>query len=70
VTRRLSILVVVAVLATAGTGALLVVRERAKTEIEPTAPQTKELALVTVRTATRCCRRWSGAPGSARRVRW
>jgi LytR cell envelope-related transcriptional attenuator len=50
VTRRLSILVVVAVLATAGTGTLLVVRERAKTEIEPTAPQTKELALVTVRT--------------------
>jgi hypothetical protein len=49
-TRRLSILVLVAALATAGTAALLVVRERAKTQIEPTAPQTKELALVTVRT--------------------
>ena len=49
-TRRLTILVFVAALATAGTGALLVARERAQSEPEPTAPQGKELALVTVRT--------------------
>jgi hypothetical protein len=50
VTRRLSILLFVAVLATAGTGALLVVRERAESATEPTTPQATGLALVTVRT--------------------
>ena len=49
-TRRLSILLFVAVLATAGTGALLVVRERAESETRPTTPHATGLALVTVRT--------------------
>ena len=49
-TRRLAILVFVAVLATAGTGALLVVRERAKSESDSTTPQATGLALVMVRT--------------------
>jgi hypothetical protein len=50
VIRRLSILVFVAVLVTAGTAALLVVRERARSEPEPAPPRAKGLALVTVRT--------------------
>jgi len=50
VTRRLSILVIAAVLATVGTGALLVVRERAQSEPVPTRPEAAGLALVTVRT--------------------
>ena len=49
-TRRLSILLFVAVLATAGTGALLVVRERAESATERTTPHATGLALVTVRT--------------------
>ena len=49
-TRWLSILVFVAVLATAGTGVLLVVRERAHSEPAPTTPQATGLTLVTVRT--------------------
>jgi LytR cell envelope-related transcriptional attenuator len=49
-TRRLSILLFVAVLATAGTGALLVVRERAGSEPAPTRPHAAGLALVLVRT--------------------
>lgn len=49
-TRRLSILLFVAVLVTAGTGALLVVRERAESETRPATPQATGLALVTVRT--------------------
>ena len=49
-TRRLTLLVLVAVLATAGTGAFLVARERARTEPEPTAPAASGLALVVVRT--------------------
>lgn len=49
-TRRLPILVFVAVLVTAGTGALVVVRERARSEPEQAPPQAKALALVTVRT--------------------
>jgi hypothetical protein len=50
VTRRLTLLVLVAVLATAGTGALLVARERARTEPEVTPPAASGLALVVVRT--------------------
>jgi LytR cell envelope-related transcriptional attenuator len=50
VTRRLSVLLVVAVLATAGTGALLIARERAANAPEPTTPTAAGLALVTVRT--------------------
>jgi hypothetical protein len=50
VTRRLTLLVLVAVLATAGTGALLVARERARIELETTAPPASGLALVVVRT--------------------
>jgi LytR cell envelope-related transcriptional attenuator len=50
VTRRLSILLFVAVLATAGTGALLVVRERAESATERTTSHAAGLALVTVRT--------------------
>ncbi len=37
-TRRLALLVLVAVLATAGTGALLIARERARTEPEVAPP--------------------------------
>jgi len=50
VTRRLSVLVFVAVLATVGTGALLIARERARTEPEVTPPAASGLALLTVRT--------------------
>ena len=49
-TRRLMLLVLAAALATAGTGALLVVRERARSEQAPTASSTSGLALVVVRT--------------------
>ena len=49
-TRRLSVLVFVAVLATVGTGALLIARERARTEPEVTPPAASGLALLTVRT--------------------
>lgn len=49
-TRRLTLLVLVAVLATAGTGALLVARERARVEPEAAVPSTSGLALVVVRT--------------------
>ena len=49
-TRRLSVLLVVAVLATAGTGALLIARERAANAPEPMTPTAAGLALVTVRT--------------------
>jgi hypothetical protein len=49
-TRRLSILLFVAVLATAGTGALLIVRERVGSEPAPARPQAAGLALVSVRT--------------------
>jgi hypothetical protein len=49
-TRRLSIPLFVAVLATVGTGALLVVRERAQSEPAPAMPDATGLALVTVRT--------------------
>jgi hypothetical protein len=51
VTRRLTLLVLVAVLATAGTGVLLVARERARIQPEPAAPTASGLALVVVRTA-------------------
>jgi hypothetical protein len=50
VTRRLTLLVLVAILATVGTGALLVARERARSEPEPTAPAASGLALLVVRT--------------------
>jgi hypothetical protein len=50
VTRRLTLLVLVAVLATAGTGALLVARERSRTTEEPTPPTTTGLALLVVGT--------------------
>jgi hypothetical protein len=50
VTRRLSVLVFLAVLATVGTGALLIARERARTEAEVTPPAASGLALLTVRT--------------------
>jgi LytR cell envelope-related transcriptional attenuator len=50
VTRRLTLLVLVAVLATAGTGALLVARERARIEPEVTPPAASGLALIVVRT--------------------
>jgi hypothetical protein len=50
VTRRLSVLVFLAVLATVGTGALLIARERARTEPEVTPPVAPGLALLTVRT--------------------
>jgi LytR cell envelope-related transcriptional attenuator len=49
VTRRLPVLVLVAVLATAGTGALLIARERARTEPEVTPPAPAGLALLVVR---------------------
>jgi hypothetical protein len=49
VTRRLPVLVLVAVLATAGTGALLIARERARTEPEVTQPAPSGLALLVVR---------------------
>lgn len=49
-TRRLTLLVLVAVLATAGTGALLVARERARIERETTAPAPSGLALIVVAT--------------------
>jgi hypothetical protein len=50
VTRRLPVLLLVAVLATAGTGALLIARERARTEPEVTPPAPSGLALLVVRT--------------------
>jgi len=50
VTRRLAILVFVAVLATAGTAALLIARERARTEPEVTPPAAAGLALLIVTT--------------------
>jgi hypothetical protein len=50
VTRRLVLLVFVAVLATAGTAALLVARERSPTAQEPTPGAAAGLALVVVRT--------------------
>lgn len=49
-TRRLTLLVLVAALATAGTGALLVARERARSAPSPRAPEASALALVVVRT--------------------
>ena len=49
-TRRLSVLVFVAVLATVGTGALLIARERARTEPGVTPPATSGLAVLVVRT--------------------
>jgi hypothetical protein len=50
VTRRLSVLVFVAVLATVGTGALLIARERARTEPGVTPPAPSRLAVLVVRT--------------------
>ena len=49
-TRRLTLLMLVAVLATAGTGALLIARERARIEPEVTPPAASGLALIVVRT--------------------
>jgi hypothetical protein len=49
-TRRLSVLVLVAVLATAATSAILIARERARTEPEVTSPSRSGLALLVVRT--------------------
>ncbi len=49
-TRRLALLVLVAVLATAGTGALLIARERARIEPEVTPPAAAGLALLVVTT--------------------
>ena len=49
-TRRLALLMLVAVLATAGTGALLIARERARTEPEVTPPGAAGLALLVVAT--------------------
>ena len=49
-TRRLTLLVLVAFLATAGTGALLVARERARIEPATTAPAPSGLALIVVAT--------------------
>lgn len=49
-TRRLSVLVLLALLATVGTGALLIARERARTEPEVTPPVASGLALLTIRT--------------------
>ena len=48
-TRRLSVLVLVAVLATAATSAILIARERARTEPEVTPPSPSGLALLVVR---------------------
>jgi len=50
VTRRLALMVLVAVLATAGAGALLIARERARTEPEVTPPAAAGLALLVVAT--------------------
>lgn len=49
-TRRLSVLVLVAVLATAATSAILIARERARTHPEVTPPSPSGLALLVVRT--------------------
>jgi len=49
-TRRLSVLVFVAVLATAATSAILIARERARTEPEVTPPSPSGLALLVVST--------------------
>lgn len=49
-TRRLAVLVFVAVLATAGTGALLVVRERARSDPQASPEVSSGLALLVVRT--------------------
>ena len=49
-TRRLAILLVVAMLATVATGALLIARERVASTPEPTMPSATGLALVTIRT--------------------
>jgi LytR cell envelope-related transcriptional attenuator len=49
-TRRLSVLVLVTVLATAATSAILIARERASTEPEVTPPSPSGLALLVVRT--------------------
>ena len=49
-TRRLALLVLVAVLATAATGALLIARERARTEPEVAPPAAAGLALLVVTT--------------------
>jgi hypothetical protein len=49
-TRRLSVLVLVAVLVTAATSAILIARERARTEPEVTPPSPSGLALLVVRT--------------------
>jgi hypothetical protein len=49
-TRRLSVLVLVAILATAATSAILIARERARTEPEVTPPSPSGLALLVVHT--------------------
>jgi hypothetical protein len=49
-TRRLPVVVLIAVLATAATSALLIARERARTEPEVTPPASSGLALLVVRT--------------------
>jgi LytR cell envelope-related transcriptional attenuator len=49
-TRRLPVVVLIAVLATAATSALLIARERARTEPEVTRPASSGLALLVVRT--------------------
>ena len=48
--RRLPVLLLVAVLATAGTGALMIARERARTQPEVSPPAPSGLALLVVRT--------------------
>jgi len=66
VTRRLSVLVLVAVLATAGTGALLIVRERASSAPEPTSATATGLALVTVETGDALLPAVVGSTGSGK----
>ncbi|HET8526463.1 MAG TPA: LytR C-terminal domain-containing protein [Actinomycetota bacterium] len=65
-TRRLSILLFVAVLATAGTGAMLIVRERAGSSPQPVTPTATGLALVTVATHDALLPALVGSTGSGK----
>ena len=65
-TRRLSVIVLVAVIATAGTGALLIARERADSASERSMPTSTGLALVTVATRGELLAAVVGSTGSGK----